>query len=363
MSTFELLKHAMPTPEPLREKILADSGFGKHFTDHMAHVRYTEELGWHGAQVEPYGPLVLDPAAAVLHYAQEIFEGLKAYRHADGSVWTFRPELNARRFNRSAARLALPELPEELFLESLKSLVSADSAWVPTPKDDNDEVSLYLRPFAFASEKFLGVRPSVEVDYYVIASPAQAYFSGTIGPVSIWVSQKVNRAAPGGTGFAKCGGNYAASLAAQKEAAEHGCAQVLFTDAAENRYLEELGGMNLFLVYEDGRLVTPALGDSILDGVTRRSLIELAEQLGYKPEERLVSLQEWKDGVASGEITEAFACGTAAVVTPIGTLKAPDFELQLGDEAGEVTMQLRSRLLDLQYGRVEDERGWLYRLA
>ncbi|GAA2012555.1 branched-chain amino acid aminotransferase [Brevibacterium samyangense] len=362
MSEFQLLKNVEPKSAAVRDAIMADPGFGNHFTDHMAHIRYTTEQGWHGHEVKPYGPLLLDPAAAVLHYAQEIFEGLKAYRHADGSVWTFRPERNAERFNLSAERLALPQLPVEDFVESLRATVEQDAAWVPTPKDASDEVSLYLRPFMIASESFLGVRPSQTVDYYVIASPAGAYFEGGAKGVDIWLSDKLKRASMGGTGFAKCGGNYAASMTAQAEAAAHGCKQVMFTDAAESRYLEELGGMNLMLVTQDGELITPELGDSILNGVTRRSLLELAPSLGLTPIERKIEVSEWVKGVESGYITEAFACGTAAVITPIGRLLGNEVEVDMGD-TGEYTTKLRTALLDIQYGRAEDTNNWLVRLA
>lgn len=366
MSTqgFDLRPTAHPLDEKLRAEILRNPGFGRYFTDHMVHVRWTLDEGWHSPVVRPYGPLTLDPAAAVLHYAQEIFEGIKAYRHADGSVWTFRPEKNAARFQHSARRIALPELDCDTFVASLKALVSQDSAWVPTPASEAEESSLYLRPFMIASEKFLGVRPSKEVDYYVIASPASAYFKGGVKPVSIWLSSHYNRAAAGGTGFAKCGGNYAASLAAQKEAEAHGCDQVAFLDAAENRWVEELGGMNLFFVYKDGRLVTPALTGTILEGVTRDSVLTLARDAGLAPEERAISIDEWREGVTSGEITEVFACGTAAVVTPVGELVSDEGRLVCAnDEGGEVGRSIRRELLDIQYGRTEDRQGWMTRLA
>ncbi|MCP1367384.1 branched-chain amino acid aminotransferase, partial [Halomonas sp. BBD48] len=293
-----------------------------------------------------------------------IFEGIKAYRHADGSVWAFRPEKNAARFRASARRLALPELDTETFVGSLKALVAQDIDWVPTPASEADESSLYLRPFMIASEKFLGVRPSKEVDYYVIASPVASYFKGGIKPVSIWLSSTYNRAAPGGTGFAKCGGNYAASLAAQKEAESHQCDQVAFLDAVENKWVEELGGMNLFFVFKDGRIVTPALTGTILEGVTRDSVLQLAKDAGLKPEERQISIDEWREGVASGEITEVFACGTAAVITPIGQLVSEHERIVCTSEnGGEVGRSLRKQLLDIQYGRSEDVHGWLTRLA
>ena len=360
--TFEVTRREDPVSAADREAVLADPGFGKTFTDHMVRATWTAERGWHDGRVGPYGPISLMPSAAVLHYAQEIFEGMKAYRHADGSVWTFRPEQNAARFARSARRLALPELPAEDFVASLRALLDVDSAWVPAAGDG--ESSLYLRPFMFASEAFLGVRPALEVTYSVIASPAGAYFPGGLKPVSIWVSEDYVRAAPGGTGAAKCGGNYAASLAAQMEASDHGCDQVVFLDAVEHRYVEELGGMNLFFVHADGSIVTPELNGSILEGVTRGSIIELAKELGHDVSERRVTLEEWRDGAGSGELVEVFACGTAAVVTPVGRLVWNGGEVTVGGgEPGPVTSRIRDSLLDIQYGRTEDTRGWLTRLA
>jgi branched-chain amino acid aminotransferase len=293
-----------------------------------------------------------------LHYGQEIFEGLKAYRHADGSVWTFRPDANARRFQASAARMALPELPVEYFLESLKALISADGAWVPSAPD----TSLYLRPFMFGKEAFLGVRPAKKIAFYVIAGPAGPYFKGGVAPVDIWLSENYSRAGKGGTGAAKTGGNYAASLVAQNEAYANGCQQVLFLDSTTNSYIEELGGMNVVLVYKDGSLVTP-LSDSILPGITRDSVLTLAEERGHTVTRRPVTIQEWRDGVASGDIVEAFACGTAAMITPIGQIKAKDFTIGSADAvAGELTLSLRTELTDIQYGRREDTHGWMYRL-
>ncbi len=281
-------------------------------------AEWTPEQGWHDARITPYAPLSLDPATAVLHYAQEIFEGMKAYRHEDGSVWTFRPEENAARMVRSSHRLALPELPVEDFIASVDALVQADERWVPEPAG---EKSLYVRPFMFASEVFLGVRPSQHVTFMVIASPAGAYFAKGVHPVSIWLSETYTRAGRGGMGAAKTGGNYASSLVAQQEAIAEGCDQVVFLDAAEGRYVEELGGMNLYFVHDDGSIVTPATSGTILEGITRSSIIELCGKLGHSVEERAITIDEWRDGVASGRITEVFACGTAAVVTPVGTLK------------------------------------------
>ena len=341
-----------------REEILANPGFGNYFTDHMVDLCWSVKGGWHRPRVSPYGPIQLEPSAAVLHYAQEIFEGLKAYRHEDGSVWTFRPEANAARMQRSAYRLALPELPVEYFIDSLKQLIAVDGDWVPS----QPETSLYLRPFMFAKEAFLGVRPANKVAYYLIASPAGAYFSGGVNPVSIWLSDHWSRAGKGGTGAAKTGGNYASSLLPQAEAAEHGCAQVLFLDSVEGKYLEELGGMNVVLVYKDGTLVTPE-SDSILEGITLESVLQLARDRGHKVEQRKVTIDEWRVGVESGDIVEVFACGTAAVITPIGELKSDTFTVgDITAPPGELTMSLREELTDIQYGRVRDRHNWMMRL-
>ncbi|NUP73657.1 MAG: branched-chain amino acid aminotransferase [Sinomonas sp.] len=347
-----------------RAAILANPGFGDYFTDHTAVVDWTVDAegngGWHDARIEPYGPIAMDPAAAVLHYGQEIFEGLKAYRHADGSVWGFRAEANARRFNRSAKRLALPELPAEVFVESLRQLVSVDKDWVPS----GDGEALYLRPFMIATEAFLGVRPAREVSYRVIASPAGNYFGGELKPVSIWLSEHYARAGHGGTGEAKCGGNYAASLAAQLEAEANGCKQVLFLDPTNDNAVEELGGMNVFFVFTDGRVVTPALNGNILHGVTRDSVMQLASDRGLKVEERKITIDEWRESLDNGTLSEVFACGTAAVITPIGELKTADGSLvspALG--ADSVAMAIREQLLGIQTGTVEDLHGWLTRLA
>lgn len=357
--SIEVQQTVAPTSDERREKVLVNPGFGQHFTDHMLVAEWTPDAGWHNATVKAYAPFQVDPACAVLHYAQEIFEGMKAYRHADGSVWSFRPEANAVRFRRSAVRLALPELAEDHFIAAVDALVRVDERWVPS----RGETSLYLRPFMFASEVFLGVRPAKHVTFCVIASPAGAYFAKGIKPVSIWLSSDFSRAAPGGTGEAKCGGNYAAGLLAQQQAIANGCDQVAFLDAAEHRWVEELGGMNLYFVYSDGHIVTPQLTGTILEGVTRSSVLQIANALGYKVEERQVDIAEWREGVASGEIAEVFACGTAAVVTPVGTLKWESGEVTSGNgDAGEVMSRIRSALLDIQYGRAEDTYGWMHRI-
>jgi branched-chain amino acid aminotransferase len=348
-----------PVPDERLSEILANPGFGTHFSDHMLTIEWTPDQGWHAGRIEPYGPLTLDPATAVLHYAQEIFEGMKAYRHEDGSIWTFRPEANAERMVRSSGRLALPVLPAEDFVAAVDALVTQDARWVP---DSEGEKSLYLRPFMFASEKFLGVRPAQHVTFMVIASPAGAYFKGGLKPVTLWLTEEYTRAGRGGMGAAKTGGNYASSLVAQQQATEHGCDQVVFLDAAEGRYVEELGGMNMYFVHADGRIVTPATG-TILEGITRSSIIELAGKLGHDVEERKLSIDEWRDGVTSGEITEVFACGTAAVVTPVGALKWDGGATPDVTDAGPVTRQVRQALVDIQYGRADDTFGWMHRVC
>ncbi len=350
---FAVTKNLAAKNPAQRDEILANPGFGVSFTDHMVDICWSVGGGWHRPRVQPYGPITLDPAAAVLHYGQEIFEGIKAYRHADGSIHTFRPDQNGRRLQRSARRLALPELPVSYFIQSLRELIAVDGAWVP----DGQDQSLYLRPFMFAKEAFLGVRPAHKVNYYVIASPAGAYFKGGVQPVSIWLSEEYSRAGKGGTGAAKTGGNYAASLLPQSEAYEHECDQVVFLD--QDRNVEELGGMNIVFVHRDGTLVTPE-SPSILEGITRDSILQLAKDRGHKVEGRAVSFDEWRRGVASGDIVEVFACGTAAVVTPIGLLKGKDFIDE--QPVGTLALELRQELTDIQYGRAEDKHGWLLRL-
>jgi branched-chain amino acid aminotransferase len=353
---FEIRPNLAPVSAAERAALLANPGFGRVFTDHMVTIRYAEGKGWYDARVEARAPIALDPATAVLHYAQEIFEGLKAYHAADGGVTLFRPEANAARFTASAHRMAMPPLPEQAFLDSLRHLIDVDRQWIPT----GDDGSLYLRPFMYATEVFLGVRPANEYLYILIASPVGAYFPGGVKPVTVWASPHYTRAAPGGTGAAKCGGNYGASLVAQAEAIEHGCDQVVFLDAVERRYVDELGGMNVFFVYDDGTLVTPPLTGTILAGITRDSVITLAREAGHPVVERPVSFDDWRADAASGRLREVFACGTAAVITPIGTVRFPSGEVSVaGGDPGEVTMRLRQTLVDIQRGRAADPHGWV----
>ena len=357
---FTHVPHPGPMPEADRQALLADPGFGKVFTDHMVVVRYDAGQGWHDAQLRPFGPIALSPAAAVLHYAQEIFEGLKAYRTPDGRAVLFRPDANARRFQASAERMAMPQVPEALFIEAVRQLVVADRDWIP----DGPDASLYLRPFMFADEVFLGVRPSASYQFVVIASPVGAYFQGAPKAVKVWVSETYTRAALGGTGAAKCGGNYAGGLLAQAEATAHGCDQVVFLDAAERRWVEELGGMNVFFVFNDGRLVTPPLTGSILPGVTRDAIMALAAAQGLTVSEVPYSIDQWRADAESGALTECFACGTAAVVTPIGLIKSVSGDVLIGSGGpGQVSGALRQALVGIQRGRAADPHGWVHTVA
>jgi branched-chain amino acid aminotransferase len=340
---------------------LEDPGFGRVFTDHMVTVRWTTDKGWHDAEVRPRAPFQIDPACAVLHYAQEIFEGMKAYRAAKvggkGGMALFRPQANAKRFATSARRMAMPEVPEALFMAAIEALVRIDADWMP-----GGEGSLYIRPFMFADEAFLGVRPAASYIFCVIACPVGAYFKGGKPAVTVWVSEEYTRAAPGGTGAAKCGGNYAASLVAQAEAIQHGCDQVVFLDAAEHKWVEELGGMNVFMVMRDGSLVTPPLG-TILPGITRDSVLTLARAEGRPVVERPYSIDEWRADAASGKLSECFACGTAAVVTPIGEIKSVAGDFMIGNGGGgPVTGAIKQALVGIQRGTAPDSEGWLHRL-
>jgi branched-chain amino acid aminotransferase len=361
--SFEMLASDSPVPAAQRAQVMAEPGFGSVFTDHMTTIRWSEDRGWHDARLEPYGPIVLDPASAVLHYGQEIFEGLKAYAQPGGRVVSFRPQANAARFNRSAARLAMPSLPEDAFVRAIEVLVGQDRDWVPTAEGH----SLYLRPFMIATQRGLGVnKPSASYLFTVIASPVAGYFGGAKA-VTVWLSDDYTRAAPGGTGEAKCGGNYAAAFAGQLQALEHGCDQVVWLDAAERQWVEEMGGMNLFFVYgsgSDARMMTPAPTGSLLHGITRDSLLKLGPDLGIQTHEGRISVSDWQAGCASGEITEVFACGTAAVITPVGAVRSASGDWLIGDGTpGPVTMRLREELVGIQTGSRPDPYGWIHPLV
>ena len=354
---FTYLPNPTPAPANMREALLADPGFGDAFSDHMVTIDWEEGRGWHNAMIVPRAPISLDPAAAVFHYAQEIFEGLKAYRLADGSTALFRPDANARRFNASARRMAMPEMPEGMFVDAVRELARMDAQWFP-PIDGG---SLYLRPFMIATEAFLGVRAAKQYKFIVIASPAGNYFKSRAPAVSIWVSE-YTRAAPGGSGAAKCGGNYAASLSPTAQAHSQGHDQVLFLDAAEHRWIEELGGMNIFFVFDDGRLITPPLTGTILHGITRDSLITIGREEGLTVSEEAYSLDSWRADAQSGELVEAFACGTAAVVTAIGKVADHQGEFLIGGGGvGQMTGQLKDRLISIQRGVSPDTHNWLMR--
>ena len=356
---FTRIPHPAPTPDDIRDAKIADPGFGTVFTDHMVSIDYDEAKGgWQTPVLGPREPIALDPAASVLHYAQEIFEGMKAYRHPDGSLGLFRPEANARRFNASADRLAMPNLPEEMFLASIRELLSVDGNWYP----DVEDGSLYLRPFMIATEAFLGVRPAKQYKYVLIACPAGGYFKSGAKAVSIWLSD-YTRAAPGGTGAAKCGGNYAASLVPTGEAFAKGHDQVLFLDAVERKWVEELGGMNLFFVMDDGRVITPTLTGTILPGITRDSLIQLLREEGLTVEEGMYSIDQWREDAESGKLVEVMACGTAAVVTAVGKVAGEDGEFTIGAGGiGQTTAKLREKLVGIQRGTVADTHGWVMKL-
>jgi branched-chain amino acid aminotransferase len=355
---FGVERNPAPVPPGVREQLLESPGFGQVFSDHMASALWTRDAGWKDWKVTARRPFQIDPASAVLHYAQEVFEGLKAYRVDDCMIALFRPEQNARRLNASAARLAMPPVPEALFLNAVDALVRADSDWVP-----RGEASLYLRPFLFASEPVLSLRPANQYVFCIIASPVGSYFQGGTKALSLWVCEDRSRASPGGTGAAKCGGNYASSLVSQAEAQEQGCDQVVFLDAVEQRWVEELGGMNIFFVFDDGSVLTPPLGGTILPGITRASIIALLAQRGVRVREEPYAIDQWRRDCQSGRLCEAFACGTAALVTPIGRVKSRSGDWQIGSGAGgDVAEHLRTALTAIQRGRTKAPEGWLRRV-
>ncbi len=352
---FDLHTSEQRVPDQVRANLLESPGFGQVFTDHMISLRWSADRGWHDGKLEPYGPLVLDPATAVLHYSQEIFEGLKAYRQDAGPIVAFRPHANAARFRRSAARMAMPDLPEDAFVQAIEVLVTHDKDWVPA----NADHSLYLRPFMIATTAALGVgRPADSYLFLLIASPSGSVFAGDgLRAVSVWLAEGFTRAAPGGTGEAKTGGNYAASFLGQKQAIDNGCDQVVWLDATEH----------LFFVYgagEDARLVTPPLTGTLLPGITRDSLLTLAPDLGIPVSESAISVEQWRSSCESGEITEVFACGTAAVITPVAEVKGATGSWTIGDgQPGPLTMRLREQLLGIQFGRLPDPHSWVHKIA
>ncbi len=329
-------------------------GFGHIFTDHMFIMNYDEGQGWHDPRVVPYQPISLDPSAMVFHYGQTMFEGLKAYKGSDGEVYLFRPDMNAKRANTSNQRLCIPEIPEEDFVQAIKAVVDVDRAWIP----EDEGTSLYIRPFVIATEPQLGVSPSTNYLFMVILSPSGAYYESGLAPVGIWIEDEYVRAVRGGMGFAKTGGNYAASLAAQVKAHDDGYAQVLWLDGVERKYIEEVGSMNIFFKI-NGKVVTPMLNGSILPGITRNSVLTLCKDWGYEVEERKVSVDELIEAAHTGALEEVFGTGTAAVISPVGKLRYVDEVFEIGGgKIGELTQRLYDEITGIQSGKLEDTRGW-----
>jgi branched-chain amino acid aminotransferase len=360
ISELSIDQSSSPLSDDERNSILADPGFGMSFTDHMAVINYSKDKGWYEGSVRPFTSLQASPAMMVFHYGQAIFEGLKAYRTPQNELVLFRPEKNAARFNHSAERMAMPALPENLFIEACEKVVRTDAQWVP----ESEGQSLYLRPFMVSSEAHLGLRAANDYIFMVIASPVSPFFASIsdVPAISVFATEKYVRAADGGTGSAKCSGNYAASLIAKDEAYEHDCQDVLWRDAKERKYIEEMGTSNIcFIENHDGKVIlrTPALTGSLLDGITRDSILTLARDRGYDVHEEHLAYDDIIDEIASGKINEAFSCGTAVTISPIGAFVSPNNKTVVGDgAAGEITMSLREELIDIQFGKLENSHGW-----
>jgi len=355
---MNITKHLLPAEalKPLYDDPLK-LPFGRTFTDYMFTMEYHQKSGWHHPEIKPYGPLSIDPAANVLHYAQEVFEGMKAYLSASGDILMFRPRENAKRLNASLRRMCMPEIPEEEFMQALCELLKIERRWIPSAVGS----SLYIRPTVVATEAALGVRPAESYLFFIILSPSGPYFAEGFNPVGLWVSDSYTRAAVGGTGEAKTGGNYAGTLLASKIAKEKGFSQVLWLDAVEHRYIEEVGAMNIFFVI-DGRLATPKLTGSILQGITRKSILQIAGDLGIEAEERSITIDEVIDGIKSKKLTEAFGSGTAAVVSPVGRIGYKDEVYAISDKAGPWSQKIFDHLTGIQYGKLPDKYGWVYRV-
>ena len=348
---IKIQKTTTPKAKPDQTKL----GFGKYYTDHMFMMNYDEGEGWHDARIVPYGPIPLDPAAMVLHYAQEIFEGLKAYRTKEGKIQLFRPEKNMARMNLSCDRLCIPQIDEEFAVKAIKTLVKLDEDWIPT----EEGTSLYIRPYIFAVDPHVGVHAATHLIFAIILSPVGAYYPNGIEPVKIFVEEKYVRAVVGGTGFTKAGANYAISLKGQEEAEKQGYVQTLWLDGVERKYVEEVGSMNVFFIIGD-EVVTPALVGSILGGITRMSIIELLRSKGYTVNERRISIDELVEAHKAGKLKEAFGTGTAAVISPIGELKYKDTVMTINDsKIGETSQMLYDTLTGIQWGRIPDTMGWI----
>ena len=351
---FSLLNIKITKTTQPKEKPQGALGFGKIFTDHMFVMDYTEGKGWHDPEIVPFQNFSLSPATMVFHYGQEMFEGLKAYKGKDGKVYLFRPDMNAKRTNATNARLCIPNLPEEDFVQAVKAVVNVDRDWIPT----EEGTSLYIRPFIIATDAFLGVSPSKTYKFVIILSPSGAYYSSGLEPVGIWIEDDYVRAVRGGMGFAKTGGNYATSLIAQVKAHDDGYSQVLWLDGVERKYIEEVGAMNIFFKI-NGKIVTPMLNGSILPGITRDSVLKLCKEWGYETEERKISVDELISAQKDGTLEEVFGTGTAAVISPVGKLRYKDDVMQIGDgNIGEVSQKLYDTVTGIQTGKLKDEFNW-----
>lgn len=350
MLNIKVTKTTAPKAKPDENNL----GFGKIFTDHMFAMDYTEGEGWHDARIVPYSRISLDPSAMVFHYGQEMFEGMKAYYGVDGKIRLFRPDMNAKRANNSNRRLCIPEVPEEDFVQAVSEIVRVDADWVPKAEG----TSLYIRPFIIATDEFLGVAPSKHYLFIIILSPSGAYYESGLAPVGIWIEDDYVRAVRGGIGFAKTGGNYAASLAAQEKAHVDGYSQVLWLDGVERKYIEEVGAMNIFFKI-DGVITTPMLNGSILPGITRDSVLNICRHWGMPVEERRISVDELLDAQASGKLEEVFGTGTAAVISPVGKLRYKDNVMTIADGGiGEVSQKLYDTVTGIQWGKLPDELSW-----
>ena len=350
---FEPTKN--PKEKPADETKL---GFGHIFTDHMFIMNYDKGEGWHDARIVPYGEISLSPASMCLHYGQEIFEGLKAYRTADGTVQLFRPEENFKRMNNSAKRMVIPEIDEEFMLKALKKLISIEKDWVP----HTEGASLYIRPFIISTDPYVGVKPADHYLFMIILSPSGAYYAGGLNPVKIYVEKNYVRAVRGGTGFAKTAANYAISLIGQEVADEQQYDQVLWLDGVEQKYVEEVGSMNIFFVI-DGEIVTPKLTGSVLPGITRKSALEICKNKGYKVSERRISIDEVAQAYDEGKLNEVFGTGTAAVISPVGKLKWGDKVMDINDnKIGPVSQMLYDTMTGIQWGKIPDEFGWITKI-
>ena len=351
MLDIKITKTTNPQPKPAPGQKL---GFGKIFTDHMFVMNYTEGKGWHDPRIEPFHNISLSPAAMVYHYGQEMFEGLKAYKNPDGNVYLFRPDMNAKRTNNTNDRLVIPQIPVEDFVQAVSAVVDVDRDWVPTEPG----TSLYIRPFIIATDEFLGVAPSKTYLFMVILSPSGAYYESGLAPVGIWIEDENVRAARGGIGYAKTGGNYAASLIAQKKAHDAGYSQVLWLDGVDRKYIEEVGAMNIFFKI-DGKVVTPSLNGSILPGITRDSTIQLCKEWGYEVQERKISADELLEAQKNGTLEEVFGTGTAAVISPVGKLRYQNDVMTInGGDIGPLSQKLYDTITGIQTGKLADEKGW-----